>query len=46
MFKFIFGIIVGFLIYDLDLVPFIISFTNESGLTDYFINTLQNFKDL
>ena len=45
MFRFVLGVAVGFLIYDLNLVPHMITFFNESGLNQTTISYLESLKN-
>ena len=38
-------ILIGFYVSELNLIPEIINFTNEVGLTDYFIDSLEGMKE-
>ena len=39
------GCVIGFYVSELNLIPEIINFTNEVGLTDYFIDSLEGMKE-
>ena len=45
MFKIIFGIMIGILLIELNLIPEILRFFNESGLNDLTIETLEGLKE-
>jgi len=45
MFKFFIGIVIGMLLYDLNLIPEILRFFNESGMNDMTIKTLEGLKE-
>ena len=45
MFKIIIGIVIGMLIYDLNLISEILRFFNESGMNDLTIKTLEGLKE-
>ena len=45
MFKIIIGIVIGILICDLNLIPEILRFFNESGMNDMTIKTLEGLKE-
>tara|TARA_Y100001973_G_scaffold59618_1_gene87708 strand:- start:323 stop:460 length:138 start_codon:yes stop_codon:yes gene_type:complete len=45
MFRIFLGIVIGILIYDLNLIPEILKIFNESGLNDMTIKTLEGLKE-
>ena len=45
MFKIFIGIVIGILIYDLNIISDILRFFNESGLNDLTIKTLEGLKE-
>ena len=45
MFKIIFGIMIGILLIELNLIPEILRFFNESGMNDMTIKTLEGLKE-
>ena len=44
MIRIVIGIVIGFYISEFNILPEILDFTNQSGLTDYFIDKLQDIK--
>ena len=44
MIRILIGCVIGFYVSELNLIPEIINFTNEVGLTDYFIDSLEGMK--
>ena len=45
MFKIFIGIVIGMLLYDLNIISDILRFFNESGLNDLTIETLEGLKE-
>ena len=45
MIRILIGCVIGFYVSELNLIPDIINFTNEAGLTDYFIDSLKGIKE-
>ena len=45
MFKIFLGIVIGMLLYDLNLIPEILRCFNESGMNDMTIKTLEGLKE-
>ena len=45
MFRIFLGIVIGMLLYDLNLIPEILRFFNESGMNDMTIKTLEGLKE-
>ena len=45
MFRILIGCVIGFYVSEFNLIPEIINFTNEMGLTDYFIDSLEGMKE-
>ena len=44
MIRILIGCVIGFYVSELNLISEIINFTNEVGLTDYFIDSLEGMK--
>ena len=45
MFKIIFGIIIGIIIVEFNIMPAVLDFFNQSGLNDLTIETLEGVKE-
>tara|TARA_B100001248_G_scaffold171104_1_gene129656 strand:- start:608 stop:751 length:144 start_codon:yes stop_codon:yes gene_type:complete len=45
MIRILIGCVIGFYVSELNLISEIINFTNEVGLTDYFIDSLEGMKE-
>ena len=45
MIRILIGCVIGFYVSELNLIPEIINFTNEVGLTDYFIDSMEGMKE-
>ncbi len=45
MIRILIGCVIGFYVSELNLIPEIINFTNEVGLKDYFIDSLEGIKE-